>query len=132
MTTSSSGQPGADTESALRRLVLRGFRFLHPRDGAGELVAVIGVRAHHHVIDVVRLHAEDDAVANRIPASEIDVLAPRRTLWQVSGRAADVLADLLALPDDYPAGEPAGREQAHAACWAPVATGRLLWATRRW
>jgi hypothetical protein len=135
MTTNSAGKPGADTESALRRLVLRGFQFLHPRDSAGQLVAVIGVRAHHDVIDVARLYAEDDAVANRIPASETDILAPRRTLWQVSGRAADVLADLLALSDDHPpgtSGELAGRGSAPADCRPRLGTGRLLRATHRW
>jgi hypothetical protein len=122
---------GDDTQSCLRRLVLRGFQFLHPRDATGELLAVIGVRAHHHVIDVLRLHAEDDAVATRMPGDEVDILAPRRTLWQVSGQAPKVLAGLLALPDAYPAGNQprlAGDEKPAASRWLapqPILAGWL-------
>jgi hypothetical protein len=90
---------GVSTEYLLRALVARGFQFLDPRDDTGEIVAVVGVRAHHDVIDVIQLFDEDDAVGSRIPSNE-DVLAPRRVLWQQRGTARDVLAVLLDLPDD--------------------------------
>ncbi|GAA3847206.1 hypothetical protein GCM10022243_11630 [Saccharothrix violaceirubra] len=88
------------TTSQLRQLIARGFRFLHPRDARGELAAVVGVRAHHAVIDVVRLHTEDDVVATRMPADEANVLEPSRFSWRRRGPATSVLEELLDLPDD--------------------------------
>ncbi|GDY31567.1 hypothetical protein [Gandjariella thermophila] len=115
-------------EGALRELVARGFHFVHPRDGSGELVAVIGVRPHHGVVDVLRLHAEDDATACRMPGGEPDVLAPRSTLWQVSGAAREVLRQLLALPERLPAAAPDDRgERVARGCWVPVSAGRFRW-----
>jgi hypothetical protein len=90
---------GPSTEEQLRRLVARGFRFIDPRDDDGEVLAVVGVRAHDNVIDVVRLHGEDDAVASRMPGDE-DVLAPTTVFWRHTGSAGEVLDELLALPDD--------------------------------
>lgn len=87
------------TEDQLRRLVARGFRFIDPRDDDGEVVAVVGVRAHDNVIDVVRLHGEDDAVASRMPG-DANVLAPTTVFWRHAGPAGEVLDQLLALPDD--------------------------------
>src|SRR5690606_5150569 len=77
--TSSAEEPEYSTQ--LRQLVARGFRFVHPTDASGQLAAVVGVRVHDGVIDVVRLEAEDDVSAMRIPADEDDVMAPRRVLW---------------------------------------------------
>jgi len=87
------------TEDQLLELRRRGFQFINPRDGAGEIVAVVGVRAHDNVVDVVRLHAEDDVVASRLP-SGADILAPTTVYWQQAGAAGEVLSELLALPDD--------------------------------
>lgn len=95
----SSAEGTTSTDAQLRVLVARGFRFIDPRDENGDIVAVVGVRAHHEVIDVVRLNAEDDAVAARLPADQ-DVLAPRRVLWQEAGPAHRVLGAMIALPDD--------------------------------
>ncbi|MEU5694857.1 hypothetical protein [Actinosynnema sp. NPDC020468] len=94
----SSGDPR--TTLQLRQLIARGFRFLHPRDARGELAAVVGVRAHDKVIDVVRLHHEDDALAMRMPADEQDILSPRHFWWRRRGSATRVLDELLELPDD--------------------------------
>ncbi|MEV0679835.1 hypothetical protein AB0I60_25240 [Actinosynnema sp. NPDC050436] len=88
------------TTFQLRQLIERGFQFLHPRDARGELAAVVGVRAHDAVIDVVRLHTEDDAVAMRMPADEMNVLSPTRFSWRRRGPATSVLDELLELPDD--------------------------------
>ncbi|PRY31627.1 hypothetical protein [Umezawaea tangerina] len=87
-------------EVRLRELIARGFQFLHPTDERGELTAVVGVRAHDNVIDVVRLHTEDDAVATRMPADEPDVLTPSRFSWRTHGPVCSVLEELLDLPDD--------------------------------
>lgn len=95
----SSAHPATSTEAQLRALVARGFRFIDPRDENGDVVAVVGVRAHRDVVDVVQLHDEDDAVASRIPADQ-DIMAPRRVFWQVTGVAQDVLRELLELPDE--------------------------------
>jgi len=87
-------------EVRLRELIARGFQFLYPTDARGELAAIVGVRAHDNVIDVVRLHTEDDAVATRMPADEQNVLAPTRFSWRRRGPACSVLEELLELPDD--------------------------------
>lgn len=84
----------------LNALILRGFQFLYPRDHKGEIAAVVGVRAHDNVIDIVRLHDENDAVATRMPADEVNVLVPTRYSWQRRGPACRVIEELLELPDD--------------------------------
>ncbi|MGX7824774.1 hypothetical protein ACTG9Q_06750 [Actinokineospora sp. 24-640] len=119
----------SDTESQLRALVRRGFEFLHPRDASGELTAVVGVRVHHDVIDVVRLRAEDDVEATRLPGETTDITRPAKILWQRAGRASDVLAALLDLPDDH---TPGVIDQSCAAswargCWVPTTPGRAKW-----
>jgi hypothetical protein len=96
-----STDPVDSVDDLLRELVAHGFRFLHPTGPAGEIVAVVGVRAHDNVLDVVCLRGEGDAKAARMPAYEKDILAPRTTLWQQTGRADLVLAALLALPDEH-------------------------------
>jgi hypothetical protein len=87
------------TDAQLRALVARGFRFIDPRDKNGDVVAVVGVRAHHDVVDVVQLHGEDEVVAARMPTNQ-DVLAPRQVFWREVGPAQEVLGAMLALPDD--------------------------------
>ncbi|GDY29586.1 hypothetical protein [Gandjariella thermophila] len=111
-------------EDRLRDLIARGFQFLHPRDAEGELVAVVGVRAHHNVVDVLQLHAEDDATAFRIPGDERDIMAPSTTLWRCSGAAIEVLNALLALADPAPAAQTG---DAAKGCWVPVRPGRARW-----
>lgn len=91
---------GTSTEDQLRALVARGFRFIDPRDDEGEVLAVVGVRAHDDVIDVVRMHGEDDVTASRLPI-DANIAAPERVLWQHTGCAHEVLGRLLALPDDH-------------------------------
>jgi hypothetical protein len=83
----------------LLALRARGFRFIDPRDEKGDVVALVGVRAHDDVIDVVRLHGEDHVVASRLP-DDADVLAPEKVYWQRTGPAREVLGKMLALPDD--------------------------------
>ncbi|HEX3787735.1 MAG TPA: hypothetical protein VHW44_07740 [Pseudonocardiaceae bacterium] len=118
---------GHAAEYYLRELVAQGFQFLHPRDRGGELVAVVGVRAHHNVVDVMWLRSEEDAKAIRMPGDEENVLAPRRTLWQSVGGASDVLAALLHLPDEYTAGLIAQQSTRTAGCWVPVNDGHAKW-----
>ncbi|MDV6011218.1 hypothetical protein [Haloechinothrix sp. LS1_15] len=136
----SSREPGtttapdeqADIDSALQQLIERGFQFVHPTDANGVLLAVVGVRVHDNVVDVVTLRAENDVQAERVPGDESDILAPTTVLWQVTGTAQHVLDELLALPDDrIPGGvaaangtEPIGDVNG---CWVPVDTGRMTW-----
>jgi hypothetical protein len=94
----SPGFSATSTDALLRALVARGFRFVDPRDENGDVVAVVGVRAHHDVVDVVQLHGEDEASAARMPTGE-DVLTPRQVYWREAGPAHDVLGAMLALPD---------------------------------
>ncbi|CAM3959035.1 hypothetical protein KIPE111705_33485 [Kibdelosporangium persicum] len=87
------------TEERLRELIARGFKFVHPRDESGHITAIVGVRPHHNVIDVVQLRTEDDAVALRLAGDTADVLAPQRHSWRSAGPAPRVLDDMLNLPD---------------------------------
>lgn len=118
----------SEVEATLGRLIARGYRFVHPRDAEGELVTVVGVRMHESVVDVVRLDAEDDVTATRMPYDEPNVLEPKQVLWRRTGDMDDVVDELLELPDDEYA-EPTVR--AGIGCWVSNGSGRakLLQAT---
>ena len=49
-----TGPAQYSVDDQIRALLARGFRFVDPRDDGGDVVALVGVRAHHNVIDVVR------------------------------------------------------------------------------
>jgi hypothetical protein len=89
-----SGPTAAVTELQILALRARGFQFVNPRDESGAVLAVVGVRAHHDVLDVIRLTSAQEAVASRVP---ID--APTTDIWRESGPSHEVLDRLLALPD---------------------------------
>lgn len=110
-------------EDRLQTLMRRGFQFVHPRSANGALVAVVGVRAHDDVIDVVRLNAEDDAEAMRIPGDEQDVLAPSKRLWSRSGDTFSVLDQLLELPERVTSKLTAPSR----GCWVPTSPGQAKW-----
>ncbi|HKS46235.1 MAG TPA: hypothetical protein VJT49_14210 [Amycolatopsis sp.] len=110
-------------ESRLQDLIDRGYRFIHPRDGEGRVIAVVGIRPHHSVVDVVRINAEDDVVASRMPGDEMDVLDPAKVLWRRAGRAEQVLDELLALPDQE---DSAAGKTIHG-CWVPGEGGMAKW-----
>jgi len=97
---SSTGTAAASVDVQLRALVDRGFRFIDPRDEHGDVLAVVGVRAHDDVVDVIELHGEDDAIATRMPPDQ-DALDPRLVYWREQGPASVVLAKLLFLPDTH-------------------------------
>jgi len=92
--------PDLDFETGLQELISRGYQFVHPRDENGEVLEIVGIRMHDNVVDVVRLSAEDDVIAMRVPGSEENILKPRQVLWHSSGPVASVLAETLALPED--------------------------------
>jgi len=117
----------ATIDDRLQDLITRGYKFVHPRDAAGAVIAVVGVRAHHSVIDVVRLNAEDDVVATRMPGDEADILAPNTVLWRSEGNAGPVLDELLSLPDDEVAVPARADTRKPAGCWVATATGRATW-----
>ncbi|MFF0146500.1 hypothetical protein ATK36_3694 [Amycolatopsis sulphurea] len=118
----------ADVESGLQELIARGYRFVHPTDERGEVQAVVGVRAHDNVVDVVRLRAEDDAEATRLPGGEKNIFAPATCLWRSRGPAPEVLGEVLALPDEPAlAAQSAARAAATRGCWVPGRGGRLKW-----
>jgi hypothetical protein len=123
--------PGAtpvvlDIESGLQELIVRGYQFVHPADERGEVLAVVGVRVHDDVVDVVRLNAEDDVVAMRMPGTEENILEPENWLWRSEGEAAKVLAEVLALPDrqDLTGSRAKG-------CWVPGRGGTSKWLAAR-
>lgn len=97
---SSTGTAAASVDVQLRALVDRGFRFIDPRDEHGDVLAVVGVRAHGDLVDVIELHGEDDAIATRMPHDQ-DVLAPRLIYWREQGPASVVLAKMLSLADGH-------------------------------
>lgn len=97
---------------------------MHPRDDNGQVVAVVGVRAHEGIVDVILLQSESDAKAMRLPGDETNVMAPATVLWETAGPAPEVLTKLLALP--------AGVESGHGVsrgCWIPVSPGTAHWLT---
>lgn len=96
---SPTGTAASSVDVQLRALVGRGFRFLDPRDEHGDVLAVVGVRAHDGVVDVVELRGEDDAFATRMPPDQ-DILAPTRIYWREQGSASAVLTKMLVLPDE--------------------------------
>lgn len=114
------------TEALLGRLIQRGYRFVHPRDADGDIVTVVGIRAHGSVIDVVRIDGEDDVTALRMPGDEENVLEPRTVLWRSQGTMPAVVDEVLDLPDDAYA-EPSEPGAAARGCWVPGGRGRAKW-----
>lgn len=106
----------------LQSLVARDFQFTHPRDSAGDLVAVIGIRPHRGVIDILQLFSEDDADAVRVPGDEPDVLFPKRVLWRATGSAQHVIEALLALAQPTP-----DTSVGSSGCWIPTHAGSSSW-----
>ncbi len=106
----------------LQALIARDFHFAHPRASDGSLIAVVGIRAHHGVIDIVQLYGENDADAARIPGEEPDVLFPKTVLWRTVGAADEVIAEALELADPEP--EHSGQA---GGCWVPTRAGRATW-----
>jgi len=104
--------PGEDTQPTspdveeldeqLRALMARGFSFAHPRPPGGDIVAIVGVRAHHDVVDIIQLLGEDNADATRVPNDEPDILSPQHVVWRATGPAHEVLKRLLDLDDNTP------------------------------
>lgn len=86
----------------LHTLTSHDFHFAHPHDAQGRLIAVIGIRAHHEVIDILQLYDEHDAEAARIPAEEPDILFPRTVLWHTTGTAQEIIDATIALADPIP------------------------------
>ena len=114
-----------DLEGQLHALMARGFTFAHPCHPGGDIVAVVGVRAHHDVIDIVQLLDEHNADAARMPSDETDILFPRRVIWRATGPAHEVLKRILDLDDNGPTTTDAPHpgwwtsvnpDQAHIAC----------------
>ncbi|WP_116204925.1 hypothetical protein [Amycolatopsis circi] len=119
--------PAFDIEQGLQRLIDRGYQFVHPTNESGEVQAVVGVRVHDNVVDVVRLNAEDDVEATRLPGSEQNIFAPASTLWRSRGEASQVLGEVLALPERPPATPAAPAD----GCWVPGRGGRSKWLAAR-
>lgn len=122
---------GDDVADHLRALIARGFRFAYPRRANGEIAAVVGVRAHHGVVDIVQLLGEREADAVRIPGDEPDILSPRRVLWRGTGPARTVLTQVLHLPDSdsidsTDCGSDSARTE-HNGCWVPAGHSHSVW-----
>jgi hypothetical protein len=83
----------------LRHLRALAFYFARTRDDAGELVALVGIRMHHGVIDIIQIYSEYDAAAIRLPSTVLEDRRPDPPLWSASGPPEDVIDTLLGLPD---------------------------------
>jgi hypothetical protein len=119
------GPADDDVADHLRALMAKGFRFAHPRRANGDIAAVVGVRAHHHLVDIVQLLGEREADAVRISGDEPDILSPRHVFWRATGPAHTVLHQVLHLPD-VDVG-PAGADSRPAGCWVPAGPARSVW-----
>ncbi|MGW3468822.1 hypothetical protein ACWDKQ_10195 [Saccharopolyspora sp. NPDC000995] len=87
-----------DSCARLRELVARGFRLMPPvRDTNGELMALVYVRSHGDIVDVVELRGEDDVRAARV--SRDHHLRADNSYWRTAGSACEVLDQVLALPE---------------------------------
>ncbi|MGH3625018.1 MAG: hypothetical protein ACRDQ5_25055 [Sciscionella sp.] len=117
-------------DKRLHELMTRGYQFLHPRSANGAVVSVLGFLAHHGVIDLVQIYAEDDAVALRMSGDEQDMLAPREVLWRSGGAAGEVIGAILDLPDPASA-LPEQREGVTGGLWVPVRPGQAKWVAAR-
>ncbi|ACU98733.1 hypothetical protein [Saccharomonospora viridis] len=119
----------ARVEDVLGRLIERGYKFVHPRDAAGEIVAVVGVRVHGNVVDVVRLDAEDEVTAIRMPEGEQDVLSPTTVLWRKDGAMCEVVDALLELPDASESlqTQRSGGDVIARGCWVRDDRGQAKW-----
>jgi hypothetical protein len=111
-----------DITDRLRGLMDAGFRFAHQCNADGDVVAVTGVRTHHHVVDVFQMYGEQAANAARMSASEPDILSPRAVLWRTSGGASAVIDELLRLAEPQPA-----ESTPTDGCWVPTRPGRSTW-----
>ncbi|TDC88997.1 hypothetical protein E1161_22525 [Saccharopolyspora aridisoli] len=91
------GEP--DPSMWLRQLVLRGFQLMPPvRDGTGELEALIYVRPHGDVIDIVEVLAEDHVRAARVPRRGEIRTDDNEACWRTTGTVVDVVDQVLSLP----------------------------------
>lgn len=118
MTSADPAPPADETSNRLTDLIERGFQFLHPTGADGRLQAVVGVRVHDEVIDLVQLHAENDVTATRMPIGEADIMAPETVLWQIHGGVTEVLDEVLSLPEETTSGPGSTN-----GCWLPTKPG---------
>jgi hypothetical protein len=96
-----TGREGAPDGISARLQVMRALNFEFATDQApdGSIEALVGVRVHGGVIDIVELYGEDEATATRLPDSEPNIMLARTVLWHTRGTAYEVIDALLALPD---------------------------------
>jgi hypothetical protein len=83
----------------LRMLRALAFLFARTRDASGAVIALVGIRLHHGVIDVLQIYSEDDADAIRMPSAGLDGRDGSSVLWSASGAPDEVIDAVLGLPD---------------------------------
>lgn len=88
-----------DISSRLNAMRAKRFEFVADHDADGIVVALMGVRVHHSVIDIFQLYGEDDATATRLRGIERNIRLVRTILWHTRGSATSVIDDLLDLSD---------------------------------
>lgn len=95
------GRDGAPDDISVRLQTMRALQFEFATDQApdGSIEALVGVRVHDGVIDIVELYGEDEATATRLPDTEPNIMFATTVLWHTRGTAYEVIDALLALPD---------------------------------
>ena len=99
-----AGQAGAPNDISARLQMMRTLDYEFATDHAddGGIEALVGVRVHQGVIDILELYGEDEATATRLPDTEPNIMLARTVLWHTRGAAYEVIDELLSLPDPEP------------------------------
>jgi hypothetical protein len=107
------GPAGAPNDIGVRLEAMRALDYEFATDHAddGSIDALVGVRVHHGVIDILELYGEDEATATRLPDSEPNIMLARTVLWHTRGTAYEVIDELLSLPDPESGGGSGGDQR---------------------
>ncbi|MQA16510.1 MAG: hypothetical protein GEV09_20935 [Pseudonocardiaceae bacterium] len=98
----------------VRDLKRAGFGFLAHRDEHGEIVTLQATRVRAGHIETVLIHDEHDALASRCRDE------PRAAVvWHRTGSTADVIAELLDLPEPWTPGAPTLARATPSDLWIP-------------
>lgn len=117
---------GAPNDISARLQTMRGMDYEFATDHAddGSIEAVVGVRVHHGVIDILELYGEDEATATRLPDTEPNIMLARTVLWHTRGTAYEVIDELLSLPDPDRGGGPGDLRERRVRAHSAIRRGR--------
>ncbi|MBB5154935.1 hypothetical protein [Saccharopolyspora phatthalungensis] len=103
--------------AALQRAVEAGFKFMHLRDGHGELAAIYAERrCGYGVVENITLRGMDEAVAARFRVEDYPHGDP---LWREHGTVEEVITAVLELPPHGSPGAPNSTHRRGSGLWVP-------------